>query len=178
VDDEQPEQKLTETQFADIVRELSGPLLLYARQLCRHPEDVVQEALLSLRLEPIAPRNTRTWLFRVVRHGALNNLRGEERRRKHESQFGHERPAWFESNSSPLDISEAVAALEGLPDEERETIVARLWGELTLNEIAVLTDTSLATAQRRYVRGLEKLRDALQVEPCRGWKPLRRNHEQ
>jgi RNA polymerase sigma factor (sigma-70 family) len=178
VGDGQIEQELTEAQFADIVRELCGPLVLYARQLCRHPEDVVQEALLSLRMEPIAPRNIRTWLFRVVRHRALNSLRAEERRRKHESKFGHERPAWFESGNSALDIGEAVAALEELPEEERETIVARLWGQLTLSEVAVLTNTSLATAQRRYTRGLVKMREALRVEPCRGLNPLRRNHEQ
>ncbi len=177
VNDGPTEQKLTDEQFADIVRELSGPLALYARQLCRHPEDVVQESLLSLRRELVAPRNVRTWLFRVVRHRALNNLRGEERRRKHEAQFGHERPVWFESSNSLLDIDEAVAALEDLPDDERETIVARLWGELTLSEIAELTNTSLATAQRRYLRGLEKMRAALQVEPYRGTKSMRKNHE-
>jgi RNA polymerase sigma factor (sigma-70 family) len=174
VDDGRPEQRLTEEQFADVVRELSAPLVLYARQLCRHPEDVVQEALLSLRTERVAPTNTRTWLFRVVRHRALNNLRGEERRRKYETEFGRERVAWFESSTSSLDVREAVAALEALPSEERETIVARLWGGLTLGEIATLTNTSLATAQRRYVRGLEKMRESLQVEPYAGLKSLRR----
>ena len=174
VDDGRPEQKLTEEQFADVVRELSAPLVLYARQLCRHPEDVVQEALLSLRTERVAPTNTRTWLFRVVRHRALNILRAEERRRKYEAEFGRERAAWFESSTSSLDVSEAVAALEALPSEEREAIVARLWGGLTLGEIATLTSTSLATAQRRYVRGLEKMRAALHVEAYSGLKTMRR----
>ena len=175
MDGKQPERKLTEDQFAQIVRECSGPLVLYARQLCRHPEDVVQDALLSLRNERIVPTNMRTWLFRVVRHRALNNLRGEVRRRKYEAKFGREREAWFESTSnSLLEISDAVAALHNLPDEERETIVARLWGGLTLGDLAAWTNTSLPTAQRRYVRGLEKLRDVLRVEPCTGLKHLRR----
>ena len=168
-------RKLTEEQFAQIVREFSGPLVLYARQLCRHAEDNVQEALLSLRNERVIPTNIRTWLYRVVRHRALNNLRGEERRRKYEAKFAREREAWFEAPSnSLLEISDAVAALHNLPDEERETIVARLWGGLTLGEIATLTNTSLPTAQRRYVRGLERLREVLQAEPCTGLKQLRR----
>lgn len=171
--DKQLGQKLTEEQFAEVVREFSGPLVLYARQLCSHPEDIVQEALLSLRNEQIAPTNVRAWLFRVVRHRALNNMRSEERRRKYEAKFGREREAWFELGDSPLQIREAVAALEDLPAEERETIIARLWGGLTLAEIAKLTNTSLATAQRRYVRGLEKLREVLQVEPYTELKRLR-----
>ena len=175
MDDKLPKRKLSDEQFAQIVREYSGPLVLYARQLCREAEDIVQEALLSLQDERVAPTYVRTWLFRVVRHRALNNARGEERRRKHEIKFGQERDDWFESPStSRLEVSEAVAALQNLPSDERETIVARLWGGLTLGEVASLTNTSLATAQRRYVRGLEKLREVLQVEPCSGLKKLRR----
>ena len=175
MDDKQPAKKLTDEQFAQIVHECSGPLVLYARQLCRHPEDIVQDALLSLQAERNAPTYVRTWLFRVVRHRALNNIRGEERRRKHETQFRQEREVWFESPATlQLEASDAVAALQDLPADERETIVARLWGGLTLNEVASLTSTSLATAQRRYVRGLEKLRAVFQIESCTGLKQMRR----
>jgi RNA polymerase sigma-70 factor (ECF subfamily) len=159
VNDQQPTEPLTGDHFAQIVRDLGGPLVLYARQLCTQPEDIVQEALLKLLAEGQAPSNVRAWLFRVVRHAALNNARGEQRRRKYEEHFGNQSRDWFEpSVSQLLEMKEAMYALRQLPSEERETIVARLWGDLTLDEIATLTETSLSTAQRRYVRGLERLR--------------------
>ena len=61
-------------------------------------------------------------------------------------------------------------ALQRLPTEERETIVARLWGDLNLEETAALTETSLSTAQRRYVRGLEKLRRVFQGDQQKTYK--------
>jgi RNA polymerase sigma-70 factor (ECF subfamily) len=57
----------------------------------------------------------------------------------------------------------ATGALEELPLELRETIVARLWGGLTYDEIADLTGTSTATAYRRYLNGLAQLRERLGV---------------
>ena len=54
------------------IDEHSGALVLYAQQLCDTPEDVVQEAFLSLMRQKIAPDNVAGWLFRVVRNGAIS----------------------------------------------------------------------------------------------------------
>ena len=169
-------QSLTEAELAGLVQTLYAPLLLYARQLCSIPEDIVQEAFLELQRCPpqiggpqsVAPEqrviHLRAWLFRTVRHRALNGLRSEQRRQRYESAYATQR-AWFDQPSdSKIETDEAVAALQGLADELRETVIARLWGNLTLQEIADLTDVSIATAQRRYIRGIEQLRQRLDLQ--------------
>ena len=67
---------------------------------------------------------------------------------------------WFASNQDEaLDAAEATQALATLPIELREAIVLRLWGELSFEEIAELTQASTSTAHRRYVAGLAALRE-------------------
>ena len=49
----------------------SAALVLYARQWCDAPEDVVQEAFLLLVRQNAAPDNPGGWLYRVVRNRAI-----------------------------------------------------------------------------------------------------------
>lgn len=164
-DSEANAKQLSVDEFTQIVSSLGPALVLYARQLCDHAEDVAQEALLLLQLQRPPPDNVRAWLYRVVRNRSLNNVRHENRRRKLEHQVARERQAWFDSSvPCQVDIEQAVSALKRLPEDQREAIVARLWGGLTLEEIAALTQASIATVQRRYVRGLERLRQQLNDE--------------
>ena len=58
-----------------------------------------------------------------------------------------------------LDAETATKALEELPIERREVVIARLWGGLSFDEIALLVGTSNSTAHRRYWGGLETLRE-------------------
>jgi RNA polymerase sigma-70 factor (ECF subfamily) len=51
--------------------------------------------------------------------------------------------------------------LERLPEEEREVIVARLWGGMTLEQIAAAFDCSVSSAHRRYEAGIAELRQIL-----------------
>jgi DNA-directed RNA polymerase specialized sigma24 family protein len=50
-----------------------------------------------------------------------------------------------------------------LPLEQRETLVAHLWGGLTFEQIGELTGVSSSTAHRRYLAGLSALRERLRV---------------
>jgi RNA polymerase sigma-70 factor (ECF subfamily) len=58
-----------------------------------------------------------------------------------------------------------VAALERLPAELREVIVARLWGGLTFDQIAAVFGCSASSAFRRFEAGIAALREVLGV-PC------------
>jgi len=58
-----------------------------------------------------------------------------------------------------LDGKEVAAAVDSLCDEEREVVVARLWGELSFREIGEVTGTSERTAHRRYRSALVRLRE-------------------
>ena len=53
-----------------LVDENAAALVLYARQWCSAPEDVVQEAFLKLAAQKPAPDNPVAWLYRVVRNAA------------------------------------------------------------------------------------------------------------
>lgn len=135
---------------------------LYARQWCRAPEDVVQRAFVQLARQRCVPEQLVTWLYRVVRNGAISAGRAEERRRRHETAAAGIAPSWFVPNEPPgLDSAVATAALEDLAADEREVIVAHLWGGLTFQEIAAITGLSPSTAHRRYESGLRMLRDKL-----------------
>jgi RNA polymerase sigma factor (sigma-70 family) len=145
-----------------LLDEQTAALVLYARQWCCAPEDVVQDAFLALLREPDVPENVVGWLYRVVRNGALNAARSSGRRQRHEAVAAHRDEPWLiSSDGDRLDAAAAARALEELPDEQREVIVARLWGGLSFEEIARLTGSPVSTAHRWYQRGLAALRERL-----------------
>jgi RNA polymerase sigma factor (sigma-70 family) len=142
-----------------LIDDHAAALALFARQWCGAPEDVVQEAFVKLAGIAPAPSHAVAWLFTVVRRGAMSQARSERRRRKYESAAAATAPAWFvPTEADGIDAARAATALAGLPLEERETIVAHLWGGLTFEQIGPLIGTSAATAYRRYAAGLESLR--------------------
>jgi RNA polymerase sigma-70 factor (ECF subfamily) len=140
-------------------------LTLFARQYCSSAEDVVQEAFLQLARQAEAPDAPLAWLYRVVRNGALSARRAEQRRRKHEAVAARRAAAWFlPSEANRIDARLAAESLERLPLEEREVVVAHLWGGLTFQQIGELVGISAATAYRRYEAGLQALRSRLQPD--------------
>lgn len=150
--------------LARLVDDHSAALVLYARQWCFTPEDVVQEAFVKLVEQPKPPSTPLPWLYRVVRNGALEAARKERRRRTHEQAVAVNQTAWFVPTEAPgLDGAAAAAALATLPIEQREAIVARLWGGLTFEEIADLAGSSSSSVHRWYVAGLATLRERLGV---------------
>jgi len=137
-------------------------LVLYARQWCDTPEDVVQDAMVLLVRQAVRPENAVAWLYRVVRNGAISTLRSAERRTRREAAVAHRREPWFDaSESDRLDAQQAARALAELPIEQRETIVARLWGGLSLEQIAEMTGSSTSSVHRWYQKGLAALQERL-----------------
>ena len=146
--------------------EHGNTLVLYARQWCDAPEDVVQEAFLLLVRQVVAPDNPLGWMYRVVRNRAINASRSSGRRSRRETTAAMRGEPWFEPASSErFDAAVAADALKHLPIEQREVIVARLWGGLSFEEIARLSETSLSKVYRSYRRGLVALRERLD-ESC------------
>jgi RNA polymerase sigma-70 factor (ECF subfamily) len=69
-------------QLGDLI-DLHGPaLVLYARQCCSVPEDVVQDAFVRLIGQRHAPDDPVAWLYRVVRNGAFDSAKTERRRQR------------------------------------------------------------------------------------------------
>jgi RNA polymerase sigma-70 factor (ECF subfamily) len=149
-----------------LLEEHGAALVLYARQWCDVPEDVVQDALIALARQAELPENPVAWLYRVVRNGAFSASRSATRRQRREAAAAHRGEPWFESSPGDrLDASAATEALRHLPAAQRETIVARLWGGLSFDEIATLAGSSTSTVHRWYQEGLAALRERL-ATPC------------
>ncbi len=157
--------------LGELIDRLAAALELYARQWCDSPEDVVQEAFMRLAAQPESPANPAAWLFRAARNGAINAGIAGRRRRRHEAGAAVAADAWFEAGPSArheaaVDPASAQAALSALPVEQREVIVAHLWGGLSFGQIAGLAGVSSSSAHRLYHAGLLALRGRLEV-PCR-----------
>lgn len=150
--------------LGQLVDRHAAALVLYARQWTLAPEDVVQDAFLKLAALPRPPAQVVPWLYRVVRNGALDAWRAEQRRRRHEAGAAGQHPGWFmATEDATLDAEAAAGALDSLSHDQREVIVARLWGGLTFEQIALVTGTSSSATHRLYVAGLSALRERLGV---------------
>jgi RNA polymerase sigma factor (sigma-70 family) len=154
---------MTPTEIARLIDAHSASLVLYARQWCEEPEDVVQETFIKLVKLRCPPEDAAAWLFRVVRNGAIDQAKMARRRAHRESCAGR-RARWFvELEVDGLDAETAVAALENLAAERREVIIAHHWGGLSFEQIAAVVGCSASTAHRRYSAGLDDLRNSLGV---------------
>ena len=121
-------------------------------------EDVVQETFMALLKRPEPPSQPAHYCLRAFRNRALNYRRGLWRRlaRELESQ------RWFDRSpaESPAE-RKAMRRLAGLPQEQREVIVLKIWHEHTFEEIGELLEISPNTAAGRYRYGLQKLKASL-----------------
>jgi RNA polymerase sigma-70 factor (ECF subfamily) len=94
---------------------------------------------------------------------ALKRRLSDRRRRDRELASAHAEVV--ATPTDPLEIADLQAAVAALPDELREVLVARIWGQLTLEEIGQMCGLSTATAHRRYREALDALRTKIEP-PC------------
>jgi RNA polymerase sigma-70 factor (ECF subfamily) len=153
--------RIAPEELGRLYREYAPALRLYARQWPEGDEDLVQDAFVKLAQQSPAPEQALPWLYRVVRNGALAAGRGAARRRRRQDKVSAAE-AWFAAADDRLDGREATRLLAELPLEQREVVVARIWGGLTFEEVARLAGCSLPTAHRRYQAGLAALRERLE----------------
>ena len=151
---------IDEAQIRQLYQDYGAALVLFARQWCAHPEDALQEALMELTKQAICPLNPVGWLFHAVKRRALNQTRSAVRRNKYEQQVAQERTAWFEADpATRLEANELQMALAELELSDREIVIARIWGDLTFDQIGELMGISSSSVHRRY----QKILTALQA---------------
>lgn len=150
-----------------LVRQHAPALELFASGWSPAPEDCVQEAFIELANLASPPVNPSAWLFRVVRNKAISEIRAGKRRRQREDVAGRARLQAVESSSQSHEAVQAddvAAALAQLSAEQREVVVAKVWGGLTFAQIAESFEISTSAAHRRYQAGLESLRFKLGLQ--------------
>ncbi len=150
-------------QLATWIDRWAGPLTAWLCGRCSNPEDIVQEAFCRLAQQSKVPERIAPWLFYVAINLVREESRRSHRRKKRETVVAKaEQQA--SSASQSLEDEELRFAVDSLPGEVREVVIARIWGELTLAEIASLTELSIATVHRRYEQANQILRTRL-TEP-------------
>lgn len=140
-------------------------------------EDMVQEIFLRIWRKPESylPQRGRfsTWLTSVTRNRAVDEIRSRRRRFRHEAASPEEQEREFpgpETDDPALTAQMSdqrrliLAALSGLPAEQRQVIELAYFGGLTQQEIAEKLSQPLGTVKTRIRLGMQKLRAALTPE--------------
>ena len=162
---------LTDQEISDLVFTWTRRLVLFARQWTDSVDDVVQDVFLKLCELPTPPEDVVSWLFKATRNAAMTRLRSEMARVRRENAVALANPKWFKSfDEDRLDSETAKEKLQELPPELREVVVIRLWGGLSFEQIAVLTDSAQSTTRRRYYEAIALLRNRLGIEESDGRK--------
>ena len=144
-------------------------LMFYARQWNpdQRAEDIVQDAFIKLLKQRRCPDNVRAWLFRVVRNASISIIRRLQQRRQAGQKLLHGQVAWFESRPGDLiDARQAQDILQTLPSDLCEVVLLRIWGQMSLKEIAQLMNKSIPWIHNEYKTALKMIRRNLEHSSC------------
>lgn len=150
------------------ISQFAPGLLLFARQWVRSQadaEDIVQEAFVKFWRRNHRIDN-RALLYATVRSIALDHVRRDSRRARREmvafaeSEESSEPQFEFESEEQHA----LAAAMDRLPDDQREVLVMKIWNDLTFAEIGSALEISQNTAASRYRYALAGLKKSLQPQ--------------
>jgi RNA polymerase sigma-70 factor (ECF subfamily) len=145
-------------------------LVAYARQWSNNhadAEDIVQEAFVRFWRSHNNVRNPAAYLFASVKRGAVDWHRKAQRRARREKDLAqqHARTEQTIFNTTPAEHAETQAAIEAaiqrLPLPQREVLILKIWGELTFDQVAEVTEVPSNTASSRYRYALDALRKDL-----------------
>jgi RNA polymerase sigma-70 factor (ECF subfamily) len=153
--------------FTDQVRrfyeDYRKELFVYALSLTRNDgaaEDAVHTAFMKILRRGGSPRDLKLYAFRCVRNAAIDEFRSNGRAKQEIRLF---KPVENENSSdNGPDQSDVEELLRQLSENERETILLKVYGGLTLKEVARTRGARPGTVASWYRRGIEKLRIRLE----------------
>jgi RNA polymerase sigma-70 factor (ECF subfamily) len=157
--------------FEILYRRHNDSLYRYLLRLCQHrdtAEDVFQDAWSKIVKSRESYRPTArftTFLFRVAHNCFIDHTR---RNKRHAATSDVEPDRQPSSDDLPeteverqLARQRLDAALDELPDEQRDVFLLREEAGLSLDEIAAVTDVNRETAKSRLRYAVKKLRAAI-----------------
>ena len=145
-------------------------LLLYATTVLSDrsaAEDALQNVFVRLMAAPPEELSSEAgYLFRAVRNEALNSIRSRRLAARACS------PLFDDVAEDPRTSAElrergrqVEQVLLRLDAEEREAVVLKIWGDLSIPEAAAVAGVSEKTFEHRYYRGLAALKEKLGGTP-------------
>ena len=160
---------INQKQLAEWYEAHGTDLMLYARQWNpdHQAEDIVQDAFIKLLKQRRCPDNVRAWLYRVVRNASISMVRRLQRQRQAGRKFLNREAMWFESRSEDLiDARQAQDILQTLPPHLCEIVLLRIWGQMSLKEIAQVMNKSIPWIHNEYKKALKMIRKNLEHSSC------------
>jgi RNA polymerase sigma-70 factor (ECF subfamily) len=159
--------------FRELVLEHSHAMFRVAWRLtCDESaaEDVVQEAFIKawrkigeFRMQS----GFRTWLHRITVNTAMDYLRKQARRHRHETGDPESEPVWQDPDVPRPDVQidiqrQTRAAMLQLSDKERSALLLRHFEGHSINEIAQIMEMTTGACKQTIFRAVRKMRIALQ----------------
>ena len=120
-------------------------------------EDVVLDALLAVGELKQEPHDLAAYLFRVVRNKALHANK-QAARFSDEPSFDHSIDVSSQSAEQQVFTRQILQQLETLEHNQQQVLIMKLFGGLTFDEIAKITENSPNTVGSWYRRGLMQLK--------------------
>lgn len=168
-----------EAALAELYDRYGAPAYVLARRVVRDSalaEDAVQEAFLAIwrgasRFVPERARAA-TWIMTLVHRRAVDLVRREQRRHAEPlpdppavdaTVFSHDGagPSAADAVWLRLEREQVQAALEKLPDQQRETLELAYYGGFTQAELAERLGRPLGTIKSQMYTALSSLRELL-----------------
>jgi RNA polymerase sigma factor (sigma-70 family) len=156
--------------FSELLRRYEPLVYAAARRQVVDPhlaQDITQATMMVLmrkagkirRKQPLGP-----WLLRVAHYLAIDALRGESSRRRHERSAAQQRREFCETPiSSPWPSIEPILdqALHALNNRDRTILVLRYLQGCTIDQIAGELSLTQQATRQRLSRALRRLRNEL-----------------
>ena len=101
-----------------------------------------------------------SWIFRICRTVWIDTVRSRSRRGAHEAppeaaeSLGHDPTS---ATEAAIDLGKAMAAMQQLPEEQREVVALILIDGFGYREAAEILDQPIGTVSSRLVRGRQAL---------------------
>jgi RNA polymerase sigma-70 factor (ECF subfamily) len=158
-----------EAAFVELVERYSPRLRYFLRKLVGRSdvEDQLQEVWLDVfrHLPRLAdPQALRAWLYRIARDRAFGRLRKSRREEPLDDSQAIDPAAANGDLFTAEDAARIHAALDRLPEDQREVLVLRFLEEMSYEEIARVVGCQLGTVRSRLHYGKQALRRLLRQE--------------
>jgi RNA polymerase sigma-70 factor (ECF subfamily) len=172
-------RELAQVHFGRLYRAQGRAILAYALRRVEDPEDatdvVAETFLIAWRRLGEVPIDdgARLWLYAVARRVIANLHRAERRRTRLGERLAESLRTELATRPAPSgEGAEALRAMRGLGDEDRELLLLVSWEELSPGEAARVLGISSLAARSRLHRARRRLRTLLeQRESAAGRNP-------
>ena len=157
--------------FETLYRRHNDALYRYLLHRCRHPdsaEDIFQEVwgkIIKARSSYRPTAKFTTFMYRVAHNCFIDHIR---RNKRHSHTVDVEPDSYPNPSESPETLTERGlllrrldAALQELPEEQRDAFLLHQEAGLTVDQIASVTGSNFETAKSRLRYAVKKLRAAI-----------------